>query len=61
MPFGITNAPSVFQHLINKVLKSLIDSGNIVVYLYDIIMATKTFEEHVEILTDVLRLLKAAG
>ena len=30
-------------------------------YLYDIIMATKTFEEHVEILTDVLRLLKAAG
>lgn len=61
MPFGLTNAPPVFQRFINLVLKPLIDAKKIVVYLDDINIATKTIEEHIEILSEVLRLLSEAG
>ncbi|XP_055309423.1 uncharacterized protein LOC129573155, partial [Sitodiplosis mosellana] len=61
MPFGLKNAPPVFQKLINRVLKPLIDAGKIVVYLDDINIATETLREHEEILSEVLRLLAEAG
>ena len=55
MPFGLKNAPSVFQRYINKALRDLIDIGLIVVYMDDILIATNTIEDHVDVLTKILR------
>lgn len=61
MPFGLANAPPVFQRLINKVLKPLIESGKIVVYLDDTMIATTTMHEHKEISSETSKTLAEAG
>jgi hypothetical protein len=60
MPFGLTNAPATFQRLMNKVLNGMLNRG-VVVYLDDINIYTKTFEEHLEKLEEVFRRIKVAG
>ena len=53
MPFGLTNAPSVFQQAMHVVLRGLI--GKIcLAYLDDIIIISKSAEEHAENLDLVL-------
>lgn len=61
MPFGLANAPPVFQRIINRVLKRLFESRKIAVFLDDIMIATKTVLEHEEILSEVLTTLLDAG
>lgn len=61
MPFGLANAPPVFQRIINRVLKRLIDERKAVVFLDDTMIATTTIEEHKQILTEVLATLSEAG
>ena len=46
MYFGLTNAPAVFQNLINDVLRKYLDQF-IVAYLDDILIFSSTEEEHV--------------
>ena len=60
MPFGLTNVPATFQRLMNWVLYPLLEKG-VIVYLDDINIYAKTFEEHLEKLEEVLKLLKEAG
>jgi hypothetical protein len=45
LAFGLTNAPSTFQRLMNFVLSSVIGK-NCLVYLDDIIVFSRTKEEH---------------
>ncbi|EED18971.1 gag/polymerase/env polyprotein, putative [Talaromyces stipitatus ATCC 10500] len=47
MPFGLTNAPAAFQGYINQALRGLVDDFCII-YLDDILIFSKTKEEHTE-------------
>nr|GEX26991.1 putative reverse transcriptase domain-containing protein [Tanacetum cinerariifolium] len=57
MPFGLTNAPTVFMDLMNRVCMPYLDKF-IIVFIEDILIYSKTREEHVEHLGLVLELLK---
>lgn len=61
MPFGLKNGPAVFQRYINKILKPFIDSGKIMVYMDDIMVATKTLDEHTTLLAELLRCIATNG
>jgi hypothetical protein len=55
MPFGLTNAPSTFMRLMNEVLRAFI--GHFVVG--DILIYSKSIEEHLEHLCAVFDALRA--
>jgi len=56
MPFGLVNAPATSQRMMNKILHEFLDQG-VVVYLDDILLYSKTHEEHVAMVRKVLSLL----
>ncbi|GJU43888.1 putative reverse transcriptase domain-containing protein [Tanacetum coccineum] len=57
MPYGLTNAPAIFMDLINRVCNPYLDKF-MIVFIDDILIYSKTQEEHVEHLRLVLELLK---
>ena len=63
MPFGLCNATATFQRLMSKVLKSVSNrSGNLVLcYVDDILIATRTVEEHLQRLREVFQCLRRSG
>ncbi|KAK7910478.1 hypothetical protein WMY93_015162 [Mugilogobius chulae] len=56
MPFGLTNAPAVFQALINDVLRDFLNRF-VFVYLDDILIFSKTLQEHEQHVRQVLQRL----
>ena len=46
MPFGLANAPTTFQNMINDIFKDMIDLG-IIIYLDDILMYSENEQDHV--------------
>ncbi|KAA3484963.1 Retrovirus-related Pol polyprotein from transposon 17.6 [Gossypium australe] len=57
MPFGLTNAPSTFMCLMNYVLRAFIDKL-CVVYFDDILIYSKSLEDHLFHLKSVLEVLR---
>ncbi|GLB41115.1 putative retrotransposable element tf2 155 kda protein type 1-like [Lyophyllum shimeji] len=54
MFFGLTNSPATFQTMMNDIFRDLIAQGVVCVYLDDILIYTKTLEEHRRITRIVL-------
>jgi hypothetical protein len=57
MSFGLTNAPAYFMYLMNKVFMEFLDKF-VVVFIDDILVFSKTEEEHVEYLRLILQKLR---
>ena len=60
MPFGLCNAPATFQRLMELVLAGL-QWTTCLVYLDDVIVTGKTFEEHLDHLGGVLQRIREAS
>jgi hypothetical protein len=58
MPFGFTNAPSTFMCLMNHVLRAFIGKF-MVVYFDDMLIYSKSFDEHLDHIRAVLAILRA--
>ncbi|XP_061705289.1 uncharacterized protein K02A2.6-like [Cydia pomonella] len=58
MPFGISTAPSIFQHYLDKLLEGL---PNVAVYFDDIAVTGKNDKDHLETLRTVFERLEQAG
>jgi len=57
MPFGVTNAPRVFMEYMNRTFHTYLDRF-VVVCIDDILIYSKSKEEHAEHLRIVLQVLK---
>lgn len=60
LPFGVCNGPATFQRLMDLILEGL-NWEAALVYLDDVIVFGRTFEEHLERLLMVLNRLQSAG
>ena len=60
MPFGLINAPTIFQHLMNDVFREFLDHF-VVVYLDDILVFSKNEKDHEKHVWLVLKKLRFTG
>jgi len=58
MFFGLTNSPATFQTMMNDIFCDLISEGVVVVYMDDILIFTRTLEEHRAVTRRVLQILE---
>ena len=58
LTFGIATAPSIFQAVMDQILQGM---ANVVCYLDDILIASRTEEEHLATLDEVLSRLEKYG
>ena len=57
MPFGLVNAPAIFQRMMNIILREFLDH-RVVVYLNDILIYSNNMENHIKLVQKVLDKLK---
>lgn len=58
IPFGSTNAPAVFSKFTNIPLRTCVEQGVALVYLDDILIISKSLEQHLEHLRTVLSIFR---
>lgn len=57
MPFRLKGAPSRFMRWIARIFKELTDAGDVIIYMDDMLIATRTIDEHLRILDKAFKLL----
>lgn len=57
MPFGLTDTPPTFCTLMNKVFQPPLEKF-VIVYLDDIVIYSKTLDEHVQYLRQIFQVLR---
>jgi len=55
MFIGLTNSLATFQAIMNYLPRDMIEAGNVVVFIDDVIVRTETEEEHDDIAKEILR------
>jgi len=55
MFFGLTNSPAIFQAMINDILRDLIDTGDVVAFMDNVLVGIENEKKHDEIIEEVLR------
>ena len=58
MFFGLTNLPATFQIMMNDILRNLIDTGDIVVFMDNVLVGTENEKKHNKIVKEVLKRIK---
>ena len=58
MYFGLTNSPTTFQTIMNDLFRDLINQGDTVTFINDILVATDTKEGHDELVEEILKRLE---
>jgi len=58
MYFGLINFPATFQTMMNNLFRDLINQGDMVTFIDDILVATDTEEGHNELVEEVLKRLE---
>ena len=61
MFFRLTNLPAIFQAIMNKLLRDLINIGKVAAFIDDMIVGTETEEGHDEIVVEIIRRLEENG
>ena len=56
--FRLTNSPATFQVMMNKLLRDLINTGKVMVFIDDMIIGTETKEGHKELVAEVIKRLE---
>ena len=59
MFFGLTNLPAIFQAMMNELLRDLINTGKVAVFIDDVIVGTEIKEGHDKLVAEVIKRLKA--
>jgi len=58
MFFGLTNSPATFQAMMNELLRDLINTGKVAVFIDDVIVGMETEEGHKELVEEVIQRLE---
>ena len=58
MFFGLTNLPTIFQAIMNKLLRDLINTGKVMAFIDDVIIGTEGEEGHDELVVEVIKRLE---
>jgi len=58
MFFRLTNSLATFQAMMNELLRDLINTGKVAVFINDVIVGTETEEGHDELVVEVIRRLE---
>ena len=57
MPFGLANAPAIFQSMMNQIFHDILDVF-VIVYIDDLLIFSNSEDEHAEHVSAVLRRLR---
>ena len=56
--FGLTNSPATFQAMMNELLRDLVNTGKVAVFIDDVIIATESEEGHDKLVAEVVERLE---
>ena len=57
MFFGLTNSPAIFQAMMNKLLRDLINMGKVVAFIDDVIVGMEDEEKYNKLVAEIIKRL----